>query len=709
MQPTAHYTRGLIENQCRLKYVNFETHFNHIYHETLGFSREHLVVRRGKPFRLTLMFDGRSWNPQTEILGLRIWLGNFSQWFPVQAAKQPSNPESWSAKIHPGDLHGQSLLVHICSPVRSSVGAYGLEVTIETAGNRRSYAVGTLVVLCNPWLEEDPVYLPAEEQREEYVRSDYGLVYMGSNLNPSGRPWSFGQYEPGVLEACLKLLQVSPQHLSDVNQDYILRADPVYLCRVICAMVNCNDDQGILAGKWHGSYQGGVNPTEWSCSSDILQSWALSDCSPVRYGQCWVFAAVLCTVMRALGVPSRVVTVFNAAHDTDGSLNIEEYYTSRGQKLSLSKDSVWNFHVWTECWMRRLDLGPEFDGWQVVDPTPQEKSAGVFCCGPCPVGAIRRRHLTARFDAPFVYASVDANIVRRVVSHGRVVGTAVDTESVGSFICTKSVDSDAAENLTPAYKSLQSHRGRQGNGPNMLTTKGYKSAYYSSPGPAADASGGLEVSLTLDGVPSMVDSIAMCVVVRNGSTSPRLLVQHLNAQLKKFNGVAQDCFWETQQEVQIMPGEVLKLRHRIPPSAYQSFLADDDIVNVAAVIKDLATKHRVLATQEFSLSSPQISMEIEGGSSIQMNKEHTAHVSFTNTFGKTLSGATLTVEGSGLFHGKHEARVVLLPPGKTMQKNISITAYSPGTKLLMATFSHSGCQATVSRSFHKISVSAGCL
>lgn len=48
--------------------------------------------------------------------------------------------------------------------------------------------------------------------------------------------------------------------------------------------------------------------------------------------------------------------------------------------------------------------------------------------------------------------------------------------------------------------------------------------------------------------------------------------------------------------------------------------------------------------------------QIEGGSSVQMNKEHTAHVSFTNTFGKTLSGATLTVEGSGLLHGKHEAR-----------------------------------------------------
>lgn len=37
-----------------------------------------------------------------------------------------------------------------------------------------------------------------------------------------------------------------------------------------------------------------------------------------------------------------------------------------------------NFHVWVECWMQRPDLGARFDGWQVVDPTPQEKSAGGF-------------------------------------------------------------------------------------------------------------------------------------------------------------------------------------------------------------------------------------------------------------------------------------------------------------------------------------------
>lgn len=64
---------------------------------------------------------------------------------------------------------------------------------------------------------------------------------------------------------------------------------------VLLAQVNCNDDLGVLAGKWQGSYEDGVNPTAWSGSADILLRWASSNCSPVRYGQCWVFASVLCT------------------------------------------------------------------------------------------------------------------------------------------------------------------------------------------------------------------------------------------------------------------------------------------------------------------------------------------------------------------------------------------------------------------------------
>lgn len=56
---------------------------------------------------------------------------------------------------------------------------------------------------------------------------------------------------------------------------------------------------------------------------------------------------------------------------------------------------------------------------------------------------------------------------------------------------------------------------------------------------------------------------------------------------------------------------VLKLCHTIPYLAYESVLTGDDIVNVAVVIKDVRTKERVLAAQEFNLRSPRISIKVE--------------------------------------------------------------------------------------------------
>lgn len=64
---------------------------------------------------------------------------------------------------------------------------------------------------------------------------------------------------------------------------------------LLLLQVNCNDDLGIVVGRWQGSYKDGVSPTAWGGSGDILRRWASSNCSPVRYGQCWVFASVLCT------------------------------------------------------------------------------------------------------------------------------------------------------------------------------------------------------------------------------------------------------------------------------------------------------------------------------------------------------------------------------------------------------------------------------
>ena len=59
---------------------------------------------------------------------------------------------------------------------------------------------------------------------------------------------------------------------------------------------------------------------------------------------------------------------------------------------SISGDSVWSFHVWNEMFFKRLDVDCKLmklaakcgDGWQAVDATPQELSAGGSVLGTLP-------------------------------------------------------------------------------------------------------------------------------------------------------------------------------------------------------------------------------------------------------------------------------------------------------------------------------------
>lgn len=61
------------------------------------------------------------------------------------------------------------------------------------------------------------------------------------------------------------------------------------------AQINSNDDNGVIAGNWSGSYTGGRDPRNWNGSVEILKEWKKSGFRPVRFGQCWVFAGTLNT------------------------------------------------------------------------------------------------------------------------------------------------------------------------------------------------------------------------------------------------------------------------------------------------------------------------------------------------------------------------------------------------------------------------------
>lgn len=106
--------------------------------------------------------------------------------------------------------------------------------------------------------------------------------------------------------------------------------------------------------------------------------------------------------------------------------------------------------------------------------------SGCYCCGPVPVRAVKEGDLTFKYDAPFVYAEVNADVVTVMKKPDGSTSRVTTSTVVGQKISTKSVGSDAREDITHLYKYPE---GRAAGGNRELNTT-FKEIY-KPPSPAA--------------------------------------------------------------------------------------------------------------------------------------------------------------------------------------------------------------------------------
>lgn len=76
----------------------------------------------------------------------------------------------------------------------------------------------------------------------------------------------------------------------------------------------------------------------------------------------------------------------------------------------------------------------------------------MYCCGPIPLKAIKEGELTFKYDAPFVFAEVNADVITYMKKKDGSISNVTTATMVGQKISTKSVGSDAREDITHLYK-----------------------------------------------------------------------------------------------------------------------------------------------------------------------------------------------------------------------------------------------------------------
>ncbi|XP_061773048.1 LOW QUALITY PROTEIN: protein-glutamine gamma-glutamyltransferase 2 [Nerophis ophidion] len=648
---------------------------NNSAHHTKEIDRERLIVRRGQPFSISVQSSESS--HRDHHLALILHLGKRGEKV-IKVEKERSSKEGWRF-TQEGDRDGVLLTLH--SPADAIVGHYRLDVLLMTPDGRVSEKNEKVDfhLLFNPWCKDDAVHLSEEKLLQEYIMNEHGMIYTGSWYSIRSVPWHYGQFEDRVMDICFEILDNSNDALRNPEKDLEHRWDPVYVSRIISAMVNSNGDRGVLVGRWHEPYSDGVPPNRWNGSVPILQKWSRGRTRPVKYGQCWVYAAVACTVLRCLGIPTRTITNYSSAHDTDGNLSVDFLVNERLESLDTrgKSDSSWNFHCWVESWMSRVDLPKGNDGWQVLDPTPQELSDGEYCCGPCPVTAIKEGNLGVKFDAPFIFAEVNADIIKWMVRRdGQRQKISVDENSVGRNISTKSPFSDRREDITLQYKYPEGSKKER----EICEKAGRR---IREPNNEREKPGKLQMTIKPTNPLFGTDFDVVIELKNNGGGEAHAQLTIL-AMIETYNCINRGEIERQTKKVSVPAYKVHKEVLRLRYDDYAKCVSEQHLIKVMALLEAQGENEPSMVVAKIPLVLPELLVEIHGQAAVNIPLK--GSISFTNPLPVPLKRGVFTVEGAGLVSPTEVRMNGEIGPGQKVSVMLTFTPTRPEARKLLVDF-----------------------
>ncbi|XP_033726364.1 hemocyte protein-glutamine gamma-glutamyltransferase-like [Pecten maximus] len=599
--------------------------------------------------------------------------------------------KQWGAKLV--KRSDNDLQLEVMTPPACPIGRWNVKVRAVMKGGERGSISKVhshpkpIYILFNPWCKDDQVYLHDDKLLEEYVLNDIGKIFVGNCKNIYGRPWSFAQFEDPVLDCVFDLLDKKGFPASS-------RGDPMKVVRKLTALVNSSDENGILTGNWSGDYEGGTKPTAWTGSQAILEKYYETK-SPVEFGQCWVFSGVLTTCCRALGLPARSVTNFASAHDTDVSITIDYHFDEEGNPMEeYNGDSVWNFHVWNDVWMARPDLkDQDYGGWQACDATPQETSDGLFCCGPCPLLAIKKGDVTVPYDGRFIFAEVNADKVYWKMEDGTIKKMNVKSQSVGQYLSTfrprclgpvemsrKSPCWDKRwDNITGQYKYSEG-TGAERAAVFKANFGGILAGLYDQP---LEESQDVSVKVVDRKQGNYGDDIEVDVDFENLSKEERTVSGTWSLQSYYSTGVFAHKIRSEKINITLNPAQKVSKKMRIDFDEYDKKTMEGCYFKTLCVCAVKETHQTSSEDDDFRLIKPDLDMEAPA--EVNVGDTFKVKAMFQNPLPILLTLCYLEIQGPGLLKPKI-FKQSSVGAKQTFMYEVEMTATKPGTRTIVASF-----------------------
>lgn len=669
---------GKEDGQLKPKCVDFLRSKNRQSHKTSDYEIPNLIIRRGQQFDISITFD-RTFSCQDDELVLKFVTGrqplqSKGTVVPVHRVQVLKDRE-WGYQLV--RVEDKQVHLKVCTSPEAIVGRYNLFIETTHKNEQGEYEKfryaqpDDIYLIFNPWCSDDQVYLEEETQREEYVLSETGRIWLGTVGKFCVRPWNFGQFDDVCLVAAIAIMEKS--ELGDQA-----RGNAVFVLRALSRVINNNErDGGVLMGNWSGKYDDGVAPHAWNGSTAILEEF-LKKRKGVKYGQCWTFAAVATTVFRSLGIPTRCVTCFKAAHDSDYSSPMDSHWSTDGKPKTTMNDAVWDFHVWNESWCKRPDMPSGYDGWQAYDSTPQECLEGVFTCGPASVKAVKQGEIFYGYDTKFVFAEVNGDRMHWIVdSEGNMTPVAREEKTMGKFISTKAVGTISREDLTQTYKYSEDDEESE-------VTAELARKLSSRINPEIELAKETDVDFDLLIDMQRCGDFNVTLKIKNTAVESRMVDVHLTILSCRYTGIPNAEIKDTSSATVLEPNTETEVSLALKCADYISNVDSDSHLNLYAIAQVKETGQRFIYQEPVWIEKPHIELKTEG--SAHVGKLFDVVIKLVNPLNVPLTGGHLNVEGPGMQRISSIKVKKPIAPGEELRETVQMKPRRLGRKEIIANF-----------------------
>ncbi|XP_051000990.1 protein 4.2 [Acomys russatus] len=659
-----------------IKSCDFQVAENNEEHHTKAISSQHLILRRGQSFSVTLNFRApvHTFLSALKKVALIAQTGeqpsktNKTQAiFPISSL---GDQKGWSAAVEERDA--QYWTISVTTPVDAVIGRYSLLLQVS---GRKQYLLGQFTLLFNPWNRDDAVFLQNEAQRTEYVLNQNGLIYLGTADCIQEEPWDFGQFERDVMDLSLSLLSVDKE-VEEWSQ-------PVHVARVVGALLHALKEKNVLPISQTQAAQEGTLLYKRRGSAPILRQWLTGQGRPVYESQAWVFAAVACTVLRCLGIPARAVTTFASAQCTQGSLLVDEYYNEEGvQNGEGQRGRIWVFQTSVECWMSRPDLSQGYDGWQILHPRAPNGVGVLGSCNLVPVRAVKDGELQLDPAVSELFAAVNAScVVWKCCEDGTLELTNSNQKNIGNGISTKVMGCDRCEDITQNYKypagSLQEKEVLERVRKQRI--KHRKDSVAGHP-PSCEPLGPLHLFLDVSSSLPLRGNGQLSVTLINPTDEEKEGHLVLGVQAVYYDGVLAAVLWKQKKSFTIRPNQVLKISTGLSSSYFEQTPPENSFLRVTAMATHSHTSLSCFAQEDMAIGRPHLVIKMP--KTAVLYEPLTVSVSMHNSLDCPMQNCIISIFGRGLIHRERRYGLGSVWPGSSLHTQFQFTPTHLGVQRL---------------------------